>query len=231
MMMKRTVRLSPAAARLVRDALDSKLMLGFVIVNGIYYALLLVSSVMDGSAMSLGLVSILCQGFITAESIILYQRKESRNLKHLSVFCLIGMIVTLALCVFLGAVVMTLNMEYSAKTEEIMRIWAEADIANGMPAMIATVAAAGVGGIEMLFLWKALGMCANVMEHRDTTMRNWFLPAAVLSGLYALVLLAMNVIWPSGLVSVIASLVCVARESLLAALLVQTARQYQASIR
>ncbi len=229
--MKRTVRLSPAAAQLVRDALDSRLMLGFVIASGAYYALLLVSSVLDGSAMSLSLVSILAQGFVTAESIILYQRKESRNLKHLSIFCLIGMIVTLALCVFLGAVVMTLNMEYSAKTEEIMQLWAEADMESGMPAMIATVAAAGLSGIEMLFLWKALGMCAGLMEHRDTAMRNWFLPAAGLSGLYALMLLAMNVIWPNGLVSVIASIVCAAREGLLTALLIQAALQYKSKIR
>lgn len=229
--MRRTVRLSPAAAQLVRDALNSKLMLGFVIVSGIYYGLLFASSILDGSALALSLVSILAQGFVTAESIALYQRKESRNLKHLSIFCLIGMIVTLALCVFLGAVVMTLNMEYSAKTEEIMQFWAEADIASGMPAMIATVVAAGLSGIEMLFLWKVLGMCANVMEHRDTAMRNWFLPAAVFSGLYALTLLAMNVISPSGIVSVFASLVCVAREGMLTALLIQAARQYSAKIR
>ena len=229
--MKRTVRLSPAATQLVRDALNSKLMLGFAIISGIYYGLLFASSILDGSTLSLSLVSILAQGFVTAESIMLYQRKESRNLKHLSIFCLIGMIVTLTLCVFLGAVVMTLNMEYSAKTEEIMQFWAEADIANGMPAMIATVVAAGLSGIEMLFLWKALGMCAGLMEHRDTTVRNWFLPAAVASGLYALTLLAMSVIWPSGFFSVIASLLCVGREGLLTALLIQAARQYSAKIR
>ena len=229
--MRRTVRLSPAAAQLVRDALGSKLMLGFVIVSGIYYGLLFVSNILDRSALSLSLVSILVQGFVTAESIILYQRKESRNLKHLSIFCLIGMIVMLAFCVFLGAVVMTLNREYGAKTEEIMQLWAEADIANGMPAMIATVAAAGVSGIEMLFLWKALGMCANVMEHRDTSMRNWFLPAAVVSGLYAVMTLAMAVLWPGGAVGVFSSLVCVVRDGLLTALLIQAARQYGASIR
>ena len=98
--MKRTVRLSPAATQLVRDALNSKLMLGFAIISGIYYGLLFASSILDGSALSLSLVSILAQGFVTAESIALYQRKESRNLKHLSIFCLIGMSVTLALCVF-----------------------------------------------------------------------------------------------------------------------------------
>ncbi|MBR0229344.1 MAG: hypothetical protein IJQ62_13445 [Clostridia bacterium] len=230
-MMRRTVRLSPAGTQLVRDALGSKLMLGFVIVSGTYYALLLVSSVLDGSALSLSLISILCQGFVTAESMILYQRKESRNLKHLSIFCLIAMIVMLAFCVFLGAVVLTLNREYGAKTEEIMQLWAEADIANGMPAMIATVAAAGVSGIEMLFLWKALGMCAGLMERKDTQMRNWFLPAAVFSGLYALLLLAIDVIWPSGIFSVFTSLVCVVRDGLLTVLLAQTALQYTAKIR
>jgi hypothetical protein len=223
--------MSPGAAQLVRDALGSKLMLGFVIASGIYYALLLVSSFLDGSALSLSLASILCQGFVTAESIILYQRKESRNLKHLSIFCLIGMIVMLALCVFLGAVVVTLNMEYGAKTEEIMQLWAEADIANGMPAMIATVAAAGVVGIAMLFLWKALGMCAGLMERKDTQMRNWFLPAAVSSGLYTLLLLAINVIWPVGVLSVFTSLVCVTRDGLLTALLIQAARDYGAKVR
>ena len=229
--MRRTVRLSPAAAQLVRDALGSKLMLGFVIVSGIYYGLLFVSNILDRSALSLGLISILSQGFVTAESIILYQRKESRNLKHLSIFCLIGMIVMLVLCVFLGAVVVTLNMEYSAKTEEIMQLWAENNMESSMPSMIATVAAAGVSGIEMLFLWKALGMCANVMEHRDTSMRNWFLPAAVAAGLYTAMTLAMAVLWPGGAVGVFSSLVCVVRDGLLTALLIQAARQYGASIR
>lgn len=229
--MRRTVRLSPAGTQLVRDALGSKLMLGFVIVSGIYYGLLFVSNILDRSALSLGLISILSQGFVTAESIILYQRKESRNLKHLSVFCLIGMIVMLALSVFLGAVVLTLNMEYSAKTEEIMQLWVENNMESSMPSMIVTVAAAGVSGIEMLFLWKALGMCANVMEHRDTSMRNWFLPAAVVSGLYAVMTLAMAVIWPGSAAGVFSSLVCVARDGLLTALLIRAARDYGAKVR
>ena len=67
--MRRTVRLSPGTAQLVRDALGSKLMLGFVIVSGIYYGLLFASSILDGSVLSLSLVSILAQGFVTAESI------------------------------------------------------------------------------------------------------------------------------------------------------------------
>ncbi len=229
--MRRTVCLSTAGAQLVREALGSRLMLGFVIAGGAYYALLLASSALDGSALSLSLISVLAHGFVTAESIILYQRKEGRNLKHLSVFCLIGMIVMLTLCVFLGAVVMTLNMGYSAKTEEIMQLWAEANVAGNMPSMVATVAAAGLSGIGMLFLWKALGMCAGLMEHRDTRMKNWFLPAAAFSGLNALIILVMTVIWPSGVMNAAASLVSVARDGLLTALLAQTALRYRARTR
>jgi hypothetical protein len=69
------------------------------------------------------------------------------------------------------------------------------------------------------------------MEHRDTSMRNWFLPAAVAAGLYTVMTLAMTVLWPGGAVGVFSSLVCVVRDGLLTALLIQAARDYGAKVR
>ncbi len=229
-MMRRTVRVLPAGPKLVLDALGSRLMRDFVIAGVIYYALLLIANVIEGGALIPSMVPILAQGFVTAESIILYQRRKSTNLRHLSLYCLIGMIVMLLLCLFLGAVVLALNMEYKARTEEIMQLWTEANVANSMPSMIATVAAAGLNGIEMLFLWKALGMCAGLLEG-GSEMKNWFLPAAVFAGLNTAAILILTLLQPGSVFGAAAALVSVVRDGLLTALLIQAARQYSARIR
>ena len=195
--MKKISRLSSAGSQLVRDALGSKCMLGFVIACGLYYVLLLAAQAFGGGGLDLGLVLILVQGFVTAECLILYQRKESRNVKHLSVFCLIAMIVLFLMCLFLGAMVMTIKtMESGEQTEEIMELLADTDFSADLPYMIATVAYYGVSGLSMLFLWKALGMSAALMEHKGE-MKNWFLPAAVTVGLCAAMKLALAVLQPS----------------------------------
>lgn len=227
--MKKITRLSSAGAQIVRDALGGKWMLSFVIACGMYYALMLVSNLTGGSDMILGLVLILAQGFVTAESMILYQRKESRNVKHLSVFCLIGMIVMFLLFLFLGAVVLTLNMEYSAKTEEILQLWADADLSSGMPYMIATVVTIGLGGLTMLFLWKALGMSAALMEHKGG-LKNWFLPAAISLALYTAVNLALTILQPGNALNMAVALVSVVRDGLLTVLLAQTAMRCRAML-
>lgn len=221
--MKKNTRFSSAGAQLVRDALGSKLMLCFVIACGMYYALLLIFNMLGGGDLTLSLVLILAQGFVTAESIILYQRKESRNLRHLSVFCLIAMIALFLLCLFLGAVVMTLkSMESGAQTEEIMEFLASADLSSDMPYMIATVVSVGLGGLTMLFLWKALAMSAGLLEHQGE-LKNWFLPAAVASGLGAAVTLALAAFQPGNAFNMAVVLVSVVRDGLLTALLAQTA--------
>ena len=221
--MKRTIRFAAAGPQIIREALNSRLLQGFVIASGTYYALLLASSFLDGSALSLGLISILCQGFVTAESIILYQRKESRNLKHLSIFCLTGMIVMFLLCLFLGSVVLTLKgLESGAQTEEIMQMLADMDLSQNMPYMIATVVAAGLNGLEMLFLWKTFGMCADIME-RKGELKNWFLPAAIAAGLNTAMIFVLTVLQPGGVLGAAAALVSVVRDGLLTVLLAKTA--------
>jgi hypothetical protein len=226
---KKNVRLSPAMPQLVRDALGSRLMLAYVIASAVYYALLLVSNMAGGTDLLLALSMILAQGFVTAESMILYQRKESRNLRHLSAFCLIAMIIMFLLCLFLGMVVLTLNMEYSARTEEIMQLWAEADLGTGMPFMIVTVVSVGLSGLTLLFLWKALGMCADWLEHRGQA-RNWFLPAAIASALGAALTLAMTLLQAESIPGAAANLLSVIRDGLLAALLIQAAARYKARL-
>lgn len=227
--MKKNPLLSSAGTQLVRDALGGRLMLCFVIACGMYYALMIVSNMTGGNDLILSLILILAQGFVTAESMILYQRKESRNAKHLSVFCLIGMIVLFLIFLFLGAVVLTLNMEYSAKTEEILQLWADADLSSGMPYMIATVASVGLGGLTMLFLWKVLGMSAVLMEHKGT-LKNWFLPAAVMLALYTAMNLALTILQPGNALNIAVALVSIVRDGLLTALLAQTAMRCRAML-
>ena len=222
--MKKTTRFSPAGSQLVLEALGSKLMLAYVIACGTYYALMLAFMMTGGADMIVSLVTILAQGFVTAESVILYQRKESRNLKHLSVFCLIAMIVMFLLCLFLGAVVLTLNMEYSAQTEEILQLWEDAELSSGMPFMIATVAFVGLSGLTMLFMWKALGMSAALLEHKGE-LKNWFLPAAITSALSAAATLILTILQPGSAFSAAMAAVSVARSGLLTALLARTAVQ------
>ena len=228
--MKKTVRLSAAGQQLVRDAISGKLMLGFVIACGIYYALLLIFNILGGGGLTLSLVLILAQGFVTAESIILYQRRESRNLKHLSVFCLIAMIALFMLCLFLGSVIMTLkSMESGEQTEEIIAFLAEADLSSDMPYMIATVASVGLGGLTMLFLWKALAMSAALLNHQGE-LKNWFLPAAVASALSTAVTLALTALQPGDAFNITIALVSVVRDGLLTALLAQTAIRCKAKL-
>ncbi len=228
--MRKTIRLSSAGPQLVRDALASKLMLGFAIACGMYYALLLIFNMLGGGDLTLSLVLILAQGFVTAESIILYQRKESRNLKHLSVFCLIAMIALFLLCLFLGAVVMTLKtMESSDQTEEIMEFLAQTDLSSDMPYMIATVVSVGLGGLTMLFLWKALAMSAALLNHQGE-LKNWFLPAAITAALSTAGTLILSVLQPGNTFNMAITLVSVARDGLLAALLAQTAMRCRAEL-
>ena len=228
--MKKISRLSSAGAQLVRDALGSKLMLAFVIVCGLYYVLLLAAQAFGGGGLDLGLILILVQGFVTAECVILYQRKESRNVKHLSVFCLIGMILVFLMCLFLGAVVMTVKtLQSGEQTEEIMELLADTDLSTDLPYMIATVVYFGVSGLSMLFLWKALSMSADLLEHKGE-LKNWFLPAAVTVGLGAAMTLTLAVLQPSAPFNMAVTLASVAREGLLAALLAQTAMRCRAEM-
>ena len=223
--MKKISRLSSAGPQLVRDALGSKLMLGFVIVCGLYYVLLLAAQAFGGGGLDLGLALILVQGFVTAESLILYQRKESRNVKHLSVFCLIAMIAAFLMCLFLGAVLMTVKtLESGEQTEEIMEFLAETDFSADLPYMIATVAYYAVSGLSMLFLWKALGMSAALLEYKGE-LKNWFLPAAITLALSAAMKLALNVLQPGAVLNTAVTLASVLREGLLAALLARMAAQ------
>ena len=228
--MKKITRLSSAGSRLVGEALGGKLMLSFVIASGIYYALLLVSNVLGGEGLGLGLVMILAQGFVTAESVMLYQRKESRNLKQLSVFCLIAMIALFLLCAFLGSVAATLiGMESGPQTEEVAALLAEADLSAELPFMIATVASVGLGGLAMLFLWKALAMSASLMERRGE-LKNWFLPAAVTLALGAALAMAYTALQPGNALNVAVTLASVARDGLLAALLARASAQCRAEL-
>ncbi len=228
--MKKITRLSSAGSRLVGEALGGKLMLSFVIASGIYYALLLVSNVLGGEGLGLGLVMILAQGFVTAESVMLYQRKESRNLKQLSVFCLIAMIALFLLCAFLGSVVATLiGMESGPQTEEVAALLAEADLSAELPYMIATVVSVGLSGLAMLFLWKALAMSAGLMEHRGE-LKNWFLPAAVTLALGAALALAYTALQPGNALNVAVTLASVVRDGLLAALLARASAQCRAEL-
>ena len=192
---KPIVRFSPAAAQNVRNMLDSRLFQGYVYLCVAYYVLLFVSNLLMGADLIYGLAIILVQGFVTAESVILYQRKESRNLRHLSVFCLIGMIVMFLIYLFLGATVLTLNVEYSAGTEEIVSLWKEANLSTGMPYMIMTVASVGIMALAMLFMWRALGMSADLLEHKGAS-RNWYTPAAIALAVHSVLSLVMLVLQP-----------------------------------
>ena len=219
-------RFSPAAAQNVRNLLDSRLFQGYVFLSVAYYALLFVSNLLEGTDLIVGLILLLVQGFITAESVILYQRKESRNLRHLSIFCLIGMIVMFLVCLFLGATVLTLNVEYKAGTEEILSLWAEADLAKGMPYMIMTVASAGLLGGALLCLWKALGMSADLLEHRGAS-RNWYIPAAITLALFALMTLVMLALQPGHWLNMLTNIVSVIGCFCLALLLWQAGQGFR----
>ena len=203
------VRFSPAAAQNVRNMLDSRLFQGYVYLTVAHYVLTFVSNLLTNTDLITGLVFLLVQGFITAECVILYQRKESRNLKHLSIFCLIGMIVMFLICLFLGATVLTLNVEYSAGTEEIVSLWKEANLSAGMPSMIMTVVSMGIAALALLFMWKALGMSADLLEHKGAG-RNWYPPAAIALAVNSLVSLVMLVLQPVHWINILTNAVSLA---------------------
>lgn len=224
-MIKRTARIPAGVPQKIKELLGGRLMLAFVAVSIAYYVLLLFANIMAGTDMIFGLVTILVQGFVTAESMILYQRKESRNLKHLSVFCLIGMIVMFLIALFLGITLVTLNMEYSAQTEEILQLWAEADLSAGMPFMIATVVTVFATALSLLFMWKALGMSADMLEHRGGG-RDWYLPSAITLGAVALITLTMTVLKPGGWADAVQNVLSLIRHVCLVLLLWQASRMY-----
>ena len=224
--MKKLPRFSAFAPQVVQNALNSKWLMGFAFACAAYYVLFLVSNLMQDSNIILTVALLLVHGFVTAEAMMLYQRKESRNLRHLSVFCLIGMIVMFLLCLFLGAVVISLNMEYSTKSEEIMQLWADAEISQGMPFMILTVVSAGITGFALLFLWKALGMSADLLERKGDA-KNWFLPAAIFLGLGLILSLTMLVLQPGDWISNTVNAVLLIRDACLTGLMVQAAKEYR----
>lgn len=180
--MKRTVRLSFGGGQMVRDILGGRLMQAYVFACVGYYILLVFSNIVAQADLIWGLGSILVQGILAAESLILYQRKESKNLRHLSLFCLIAGIVMALVCLFLGSVVVSLNMGYSAKTEEVLQLWAEENLAAGMPYMIVSVIFVGVEAAALLTLRPALSMSADMLDRKGAS-RNWYLPAAILLSL------------------------------------------------
>ena len=227
--MKRTIRLSAAGPQLVKDALGGKLMLTYVFFCVAHYILLVVSSVLQDAGLLWSLALILAYGFVAAESLILYQRKESRNLRHLAVFCLLGAIALFLLCLFLTAVIISLNMEYNAQTEEILQLWADADLSTGMPYMIVTVVSIGLTAASLLFLWLSLRMSADMLERKGAA-RNWYLPAAALTFLGFILSLSMFVLKPDDWVSMVVNAAQLASTACLGLLLAQASREYRAKL-
>ncbi|MDO5326487.1 MAG: hypothetical protein Q4G00_07140 [Clostridia bacterium] len=219
-------RFSPAAAQNVRNMLNSRLFQGYVYLTVAHYVLTFVSNLLTDTDLIIGLILLLVQGFITAECVILYQRKESRNLKHLSIFCLIGMIVMFLICLFLGATVLTLNMEYSAGTEEIVSLWKEADLSAGMPSMIMTVVSMGIVALALLFMWKALGMSADLLEHRGAG-RNWYIPSAIALAVHSLASLVTLVLQPVHWINIVTIAVALAGSFCLALLFWQAGQGFR----
>ena len=226
-MKKNTIRLSAAGPQAVRDGLKSRLMQGFVFLCVCHYALLLAGGFSRLGEMTLTgfLIPVVSQGFVTAECLILYQRKESKNLRHLAVYCLIAMTVMLLLFLVFGALLVTLNAEYNARTQEIMQLWTEADLSSGMPWMIAAVVSMGLAGAGYLCLWKALGMCAQLLEGKGSV-RNWLFPAALLLALQALLNLAMTAAQPGTWMDAAVNAASIGKQACLAALLWQGSRRY-----
>ena len=228
-MKKTTIRLSSAGPQLVRDMLNSKWMQGYAFTCVGYYVLYVLSSIMQESDMIFTLAMMLIHGFVAAESLILYQRKEGRNLRHLSIFCLIGMIVLFLLCLFLGSVVYTLNAEYSTQSEEILQLWTDADLSTGMPYMILSVVSIGLSGFAMLFLWKALGMSADMLEHKGSA-KNWYLPAGIFIGVNWLLSLAGLILQPGDWASMTVNIVLLLRDACLTMMMILAAKAYKEKI-
>ena len=224
-----SLRLPAVSAQAIKSILGSALMRAYVFITAGYYALFFLSSLAGQSDMIMALVSLLVYGFITAESLILYQRKESANFRHLSVFSLIGMIVMALVCLFLTATVITLNMEYSAGTEEIIKLWQEGNLGEGMPAMIATTVSTGVIALSLGFEWKALGAAANALEHKGGS-RNWFLPAAILTILQAAIAVGLLALGPVGWMDIVVNAVSAGRLVCLGLLYLRGSQAYKSRI-
>lgn len=217
--------------QIVREPLNSGTMrvyLGLVLAA---YAVTLITGVLAGTEGNLlvTLFTLLTQGFVAAQCVMLYQRKESQNFRQLSVYCLIGGIFLTAVALFLGAVVLSLAMGVSSGQEEIVEIWNAEGMSQNMPAMIVTVVQTAVSAAALFFIRLALRQGADILERKRTTERNWFRVSAIMQFVSAVLLAVLVVLALEGWLDGAVQAVTVAKEVCLGLLFCQAAQQFKAN--
>ncbi|MBR6186947.1 MAG: hypothetical protein IKQ41_11885 [Clostridia bacterium] len=181
-------------AQAVRERLGSKRMLLFVALTVCQFAAAFGVRAISGAPPLSFLVYTMIEGFVTAETVRLYLKKESRTMRHLSVYSM-GMAVVM-LTVFFGLTVLMIAAA-SAKNslpEGMLEEWTR-DYAGDPLRMLLSTALTGVTGVFYIFLRLALKQGADVME-RKREERDWRKPAAYLTVLTALLSLAEELLSP-----------------------------------
>ena len=226
-----TMKLSKGTAGVmnqrIREMLGGTVMKVYLGLSITVYVITLLSYVLAGSEGNLlmMLFTTLTQGFVAAECIILYQRKESRNFRHLSAYCLLGAAVMVILFLFLLATVIALITGYASGDEVMLEMWVEEDMAHNLPGMILTVVQTLLTAVTLLIFRFALKLAADWSD-RQKTGRNWFRPAAILQMLCAVMTVAASVLAMSSYVELGVQLITVARDVCLGVLLYQAGREY-----
>ena len=228
--MKQSKGMISAGSQAIQALLGGQRMKIFLFLTIGVYVITLLSYAVAGSQenLILTLITTLAQGFVAAECIMLYQHKESRNFRHLSVFCILAAMAMFVVFLGLLTVMISLIQGYSAGDEEFLKFWAEEDIGRDLPSMILTVVQTLVNAVMLLILRFSMRQAGDLLDHKNTG-RNWFRASAYLMFLYVAVTLAIAVMEMGSWMAIGVQALTAARDVLLGVLLLQAGREYAAS--
>lgn len=215
--MKKNVGVRAVGAQAVREILEGKWMLLFVALTIGQFALVFGARMISGINPISFIIYTMMEGFVTAEVLILRQKKESRNMRHLSVYSLVMAVVMLTLFVGLSVVVVSVAMSKDALPQDMLEEWTR-DYESNFPKMILSTVLTGVTGVQYIFLRLTLKQGAEIMD-RKRTERDWRLPAAILTALVALLSMAEEALSPLAWTSMLPEIVGFIRNMTLAILL------------
>ena len=215
--MQKNAGVRAVGAQRVREILGGTWMRVFVALTVCEFALAFGMRMLSGASPVSFIVYTMAEGFVTAEVLILYQRKESRNLRHLSVYSAVMAVVMLT--VFVGLTVLAITMAASKDSlpEDMLEEWTR-DFADNFPKMIFSTVLTGVTGAQYIFLRLALKQGADLMDRKKAD-RDWRMPAAALTIAVAVLSAAEEAMGPFNWLTAGMELVGFLRSITLAALL------------
>lgn len=177
--MKKNAGMRAVGAQAVRELLGGKWMRLFTALTVCQFALAFAVRMMSGINPISFILHTMMEGFVAAEAVILCQRKESRNLRHLSVYCTV--MAVLMLTVFLGLTVLAVAMATAKDSlpADLLEEWTR-DYADNFPRMILSTALTGVMGAYYIFLRLTLRQGADILDRKRTD-RDWRMHAVILT--------------------------------------------------